>query len=81
MGSVHIQPLKPHCTLYDWQVGHWESALTARKLDTCVLGVSLTGLEYGLLRANIQTGGSLATHLYNPTLIVGLGETHPATTL
>ncbi|KAF4765250.1 hypothetical protein N7455_003971 [Penicillium solitum] len=45
-----------------------------------MLGTSLTGLEYGLLGANIQTGGSLTTRLYNPTLIVDLGETHLATT-
>lgn len=71
--------------------GHWEAALTARKLDTSVflmspyvwfiavamLGSSSTGLEYGVLSANVQTGGSLTTRLYNPTLIVDLGETHP----
>lgn len=44
-----------------------------------MLGSSSTGLEYGVLSANVQTGGSLTTRLYNPTLIVDLGETHRAT--
>lgn len=44
-----------------------------------MLGTSSTGLEHGVLSVNVQIGGFLSTRLYNPTLMVDLGETHLAT--